>query len=153
MRSTFARSSASSSITSALSKRDRLRRKSIVDEVWAAYRRSQSTVDNTLGQMVARKELTKPKPGTYSLSPSMLQQLTSNRDLYSEVSNRDRKQSQPEVLPVPETIPAGLNGNNSSSQGTSPGTSEISVIAADQQEFLPVTQTLPYRMEEGDDYC
>ena len=39
--------------------RDRLRRKSIVDEVWAAYRRSQSTVDNTLGQMVARKELTK----------------------------------------------------------------------------------------------
>ena len=100
--------------------RDRLRRKSIVDEVWAAYRRSQSTVDNTLGQMVARKELTKPKPGTYSLSPSKLQRLTSNRDLYSKVSNRERKQSEPEVLPVPETVPAGLNGNNSSSQATSP---------------------------------
>ena len=129
--------------------RDRLRRKSIVDEVWAAYRRSQSTVDNTLGQMVARKELTKPKPGTYSLSSSTLQRLTSNRDLYSEVSNRERKQSEPEVLPVPETIPAALNGNNCSSQGTSPGTSEIPVIAADQQEFLPVTQTLPYQMEDG----
>ena len=129
--------------------RDRLRRKSIVDEVWAAYRRSQSTVDNTLGQMVARKELTKPKPGTYSLSPLTLQRLTSNRDLYSEVSNRERKQSEPEVLPVPETIPAALNGNNCSSQGTSPGTSEIPVIAADQQELLPVTQTLPYQMEDG----
>ena len=129
--------------------RDRLRRKSIVDEVWAAYRRSQSTVDNTLGQMVARKELTKPKPGTYSLSPSTLQRLTSNRDLYSEVSNRERKQSEPEVLPVPETIPAALNGNNCSSQGTSPGTSETPVIAADQQEFLPFTQTLPYQMEDG----
>ena len=131
--------------------RDRLRRKSIVDEVWAAYRRSQSTVDNTLGQMVARKELTKPKPGTYSLSPSTLQRLTSNRDLYSEVSNRDRKQSETEVLPVPETVPAGLNGNNCSSQGTSPGTSETPVIAADQQEFLPVTQGLPYKMEDDDD--
>ena len=71
--------------------KDRLRRKSIVDEVWAAYRRSQSTVDNTLGQMVSRKELSKPKPGFYSLSPSTLQRLTSNRDLYSEVSNRERK--------------------------------------------------------------
>ena len=103
--------------------RYRLRRKSIADEVWAAYRRSQSTVDNTLGQMVARKELTKPKPGTYSLSPSTLQRLTSNRDPYSEVSNRERKQSEPWFLTVPETIPAALNGNNCSSQGTSPGTS------------------------------
>ena len=107
-------------------------------------------MDNTLGQMVARKELTKPKPGTYSLSLSMLQRLTSNRDLYSEVSNRERKQSEPEVLPVPETIRAALNGNNCSSQGTSPGTSETPVIVADQQEFLPVTQTLPYQMEDGD---
>ena len=128
-----------------------LRRKSIVDEVWTVYRRSQSKVDNTLGQMVSRKELSKPKPGFYSLSPSMLQRLTSNRDLYSEVSNRERKQSEPEVLPVPETVPAGLNGNNCSSQGTSPGTSETPVIAADQQEFLPVTQGLPYLMEDGDD--
>ena len=99
--------------------------------------------------MVVRKELTKPKPGTYSLSPSTLQRLTSNRDLYSEVSNRERKQPEPEVLPVPETTPAALNGNNCSSQGTSPGKSEIPVIAADQQEFLPVTQTLPYQMEDG----
>jgi hypothetical protein len=69
----------------------------------------------------------------------MLQRLTSNRDLYSEVSNRERKQSEPEVLPVPETVPAGLNGNNHGSQGISPGTSETPVIAVDQQEFLPVT--------------
>ena len=131
--------------------KDRLRRKSIVDEVWAAYRRSQSTVDNTLGQMVSRKELSKPKPGFYSLSPSMLQRLTSNRDLYSEVSNRERKQSGPEVLPVPETVPAGLSGNNHSSQGISPGTSETPVIAADQKEFLPVTQGLPCKMEDDDD--
>ena len=79
----------------------------------------------------------------------MLQRLTSNRDLYSEVSNRERKQLEPEVLPVLETIPAALNGNNCSSQGTSPGTSETPVIAADQQEFLPFTQTLPYQMEDG----
>ena len=102
--------------------RDRLRRKSIVDEVWAAYRRSQSTVDNTLGQMVARKELTKPKPGSYSLSSSMLQRLTSNRDLYSEVSNRERKQLEPEFLPVPDTVPASLNGKYRGSQGTTLGT-------------------------------
>ena len=75
--------------------RNSLRRKSIVDEVWAAHRRSQKTVDNTLGAMVAKKELTKPKPGIYSLSPSMLQRLTSNRDLSLEGSNKERRQSQP----------------------------------------------------------
>ena len=130
--------------------RNSLRRKSIVDEVWAAHRRSQKTVDNTLGAMVAKKELTKPKPGIYSLSPSMLQRLTSNRDLSLEGSNKEIRQSQPEVLPVPETVPASLSGKYSSSQGTTPGTSEIPVIAADQQEFLPVKQTLPYQMEDGD---
>ncbi len=130
--------------------RDRLRRKSIVDEVWAAHRRSKSTVDNTLGAMAARKELTRPKPGFYSLSPSMLQRLTSNKDLYSEVSNKERRQSEPEVLAVPETVPAVLNGNKCSSQETSPGTSEIPVIAADQQEFLPASGSFPYLMEDGD---
>ena len=80
----------------------------------------------------------------------MLQRLTSNRDLYSEVSNRERKQSETEVLAVPETVPAVLNGNNCSSQETSPGTSEIPVIAVDQQEFLPVIGSLPSLMEDGD---
>ena len=80
----------------------------------------------------------------------MLQRLTSNRDLYSEVSNREKGQSETEVLPVPETVPAGLNGNNCKSQATSPGTLETPVTAADQQEFFPVTQTLPYQMEDGD---
>ena len=74
-----------------------------------------------------------------------------NRDLSLEGSNRERKQSEPDVLPVPETVPAVLNGNHSSSQGTTPGTSETPVIAADRQEFLPVMQILPYQMEDGDD--
>ena len=103
---------------------------------------------------MARKELTKPKPGLYSLSTSMLQRLTSNRDLYSEVSNRERKQSETQVLPVPETVPTAFNGKHTSSQGITPGTSETPVIAADQQEFLPVMQTLPYQMEDsGYDFC
>ena len=92
--------------------RNSLRRKSIVDEVWAAHRRLQKTVDNTLGALVAKKELTKPRPGTYSLSPSMLQRLTSNRDLSLEGSNKERIQSEPAVLPVPDAVPAALNGNN-----------------------------------------
>ena len=130
--------------------RSSLRRKSIVDEVWAAHRRSQKTVDNTLGAMVAKKELTKPKPGIYSLSPSMLQLLTSNRDLSLEGSNKERPHSETAVLPVPETVPAALSGNYCSSQGISPGTSKTPVVAVDQPDFLPVTQGLPYQMEDGD---
>ena len=131
--------------------RNSLRRKSIVDEVWAAHRRSQKTVDNTLGAMVAKKELTKPRPGTYSLSPSMLQRLTSNRDLSLEGSNKESTQSEPAVLPVPDAVPAALNGKYCSSQGISPGKSETPAVAVDQPDFLPVTQTLLYRMEDGDD--
>ena len=100
--------------------------------------------------MVSRKELSKPKPGFYSLSPSVLQRLTSNRDLYSEVSNRERRQSESDILAVPETVPAVLNGNKCSSQETSPGTSEIPVIVADQQEFFPASGSLPYLMEDGE---
>ena len=60
-------------------------------------------------------------------------------------------QSETEVYPVPDTVPASLNGKSRSSQGTKPGTSATPAIAADQQEFLRATQTLPYRMEDGDD--
>ena len=81
----------------------------------------------------------------------MLQRLTSNRDLSLEGSNKESTQSEPAVLPVPDAVPAALNGNYCSSQGISPGTSETPAVAVDQPDFLPVTQTLPYRMEDGDD--
>ena len=108
-------------------------------------------MDNTVGAMVAKREIIKPARGRVALAPSTLQRLTSNRDLSLEGSNKERRQSQPEVLPVPETVPASLNGKCRSSQGTMPGTSETPAVAVDQPDFLPVTQTLPYRMEDGDD--
>ena len=121
------------------------------DEVYTVHGYAQKTVDNTVGGMVAKREIVKPARGWVALAPSTLQRLSSNRDLFLEGSNRERKQSEPDVLPVPETIPAVLNGIYSSSQGTTPGTSETPVIAADRQEFLPVMQILPYQMEDGDD--
>ena len=121
------------------------------DEVYTAHGYAQKTVDNTVGAMVAKREVVKPARGRVALAPATLQRLTSNSDLSLEGSNKERRQSQPEVLPVPETVPASLNGKYRSSQGTTPGTSETPVIEADQQEFLPVTQGLPYQMEDGDD--
>ena len=58
-----------------------------------------------VGGVVAKREIVKPARGRVALAPATLQRLTSNRDLYSEVGNRERKHSEPEVLPVPETVP------------------------------------------------
>ena len=130
--------------------RDSLSRQSLGDEVYTAHGFAQKTVDNTVGAMVAKREIVKPARGWIALAPATLQRLTSNRDLSLEGSNKERTQSETTVLPVPETVPAALNGNCCSSQGTSPGTSEIPVIAADRQEFLPARGSLPYLMEDGD---
>ena len=100
-------------------------------------------MDNTVGAMVAKREIVKPARGRVALAPSTLQRLTPHRDLSLEGSNKERSQLQPEVLPVPETVPAALNGKTCSSQGTTPGTSETPVIAVDQQEFLPVIRSCP----------
>ena len=69
-----------------------------------------------------------------------------NRDLSLEGSNKERTQLEAAVLPVPDAVPASLNGNCCSSQGISPGISETPVIAADQQDFLPASGSLPYLM-------
>ena len=103
-----------------------------------AHGYAQKTVDNTVGAMVAKREIVKPARGRIALAPATLQRLTSNRDLSLEGSNKERRQSQPKVLPVPETVPASLNGKYRSSQGTTPGTSETPVVAIDQPDFLPV---------------
>ena len=131
--------------------RDSLSRQALSDEVYTAHGYAQKTVDNTIGAMVAKREVVKPARGRVALAPATLQRLTSNRDLSLEGSNKERRQSQPEVLPVPETVPASFNGKYRSSQGTKTGTSETPAVAIDQPDVLPVTQTLPYRMEDGDD--
>lgn len=128
---------------------DSLQRKSVVDEVWAAHGRSQKTVDNTLGAMVAKKELVKPSRGRFALAPSTLQRLASNRDPYLEGSNRERNESGPEVLRVPDNVPASLNGKKLSPQGTTSGTSETPAVAVDQRQLLPDSGSLPYLMEDG----
>ena len=81
--------------------RDSLTRQSLGDEVCMAHGSAQKTVDNTVGAMVAKREVVKPARGRVALAPATLQRLTSNRDLSLEGSNKERKQSQPEVLPVP----------------------------------------------------
>ena len=118
-------------------------------EVYMAHGYAQKTVDNTLGAMVAKREIVKPARGRVALAPATLQRLTSNRDLSLEGSNKERRQSQPEVLPVPETVPASLNGKYRSSQGTTPGTSETPAVAVDQPDFLPFSrELLPLEDEE-----
>ncbi|WP_114988199.1 AAA family ATPase [Synechococcus sp. N19] len=112
--------------------RNSLSRQSLGDEVYTAHGYAQKTVDNTVGAMVAKREIIKPARGRVALAPSTLQRLTSNRDLSLEGSNKARRQSHPEVLPVPETVPAAFNGKNCSSQGTSTGIPETPVIAIDQ---------------------
>ena len=100
---------------------------------------------------MGKREIVKPARGRVALAQSTLQRLTSNRDLSLEGNNKERRQFQTEILPVPETVPDSLNGKYISSQGTTPGTSETPAFAVDQPDFLPVTQTLPHRMEDGDD--
>ena len=130
--------------------RGSLGRQALSDEVYTAHGYAQKTVDNTVGAMVQKREIVKPARGRVALAPATLQRLTYNRDLSLEGSNKERTQSETTVLPVPDAVPAALNGNCCSSQGTTPGTSENLVIASNQQEFLPVMQTLPYQMEDGD---
>ena len=121
-----------------------LQRKSVVDEVWTAHRLSQKTVDNTLGAMVAKRELVIPLRGRFELAPSTLQRLGSNKDLYLEGSNRERKLSDSEVLQVPDNVPTSFNGNSGISQGKTSGTCQIPFAAADPLDLLLVIQTLAY---------
>ena len=72
-------------------------------------------MDNTVGAMVAKREIVKPACGRVALAPATLQRLTFNRDLSLEGSNKERRHSQPEVLLVPETVPASLKGKYRSS--------------------------------------
>ena len=104
-----------------------------------------------MGSEMCIRDSVKPARGRIALAPATLQRLTSNRDLSLEGSNKERRQSQPEVLPVPETVPASLNGKYISSQGTTSGILDTPAVAVDPPDFLPVTQGLPYQMEDGDD--
>ena len=61
--------------------RDSLSRQSLSDEVYTAHGYAQKTVDNTLGAMVAKREIVRPARGRFALAPLTLQRLTSNRDL------------------------------------------------------------------------
>ena len=100
--------------------------------------------------MVAKRELVKPSRGRFALAPSTLQRLASNKDLYLEGSNRERKQSETVVLLVPDNVPTSFSGNSGTSQGKTSGKCRMPVAAADPLDSLPVTQTLPYQMEDGD---
>ena len=67
--------------------RDSLIRQSLGDEVYTAHGYAQKTVDNTVGAMVAKREIVKPARGRVALAPSTLQRLTSNRYLSLEGRN------------------------------------------------------------------
>ena len=68
--------------------RDSLGRQALSDEVYTAHGYAQKTVDNTVGAMVAKREIVKPARGRVALAPATLQRLTSNRDLSLEGSNK-----------------------------------------------------------------
>ena len=91
--------------------RDSLGCQALSNEVYTAHGYAQKTVDNTFGAMVAKREIVKPARGRVALAPATLQRLTSNRDLSLEGSNKERTQLETAVLPVPDAVPASLNGN------------------------------------------
>ena len=61
--------------------RNSLGRQALSDEVYTAHGYAQKTVDNSVGAVVAKRQLVKPLRGWFALAPSTLQMLTSNKDL------------------------------------------------------------------------
>ena len=85
--------------------RDSLSRQSLSDEVYTAHGYAQKTVDNTVGAMVAKREIIKPARGRVALALSTLQRLPSNSDLSLDGINKGRRQSQPKFFPFPRLLP------------------------------------------------
>ena len=81
-----------------------LNRKDICNQAYKLTKSSFKTVDNTLGALVNRRVLVRPKHGHYALAPKQVQHLSSLR-------STGGKESKPiditSVVKVPDTIPDG----------------------------------------------
>ena len=81
-----------------------LNRKDICNQAYKLNKSSFKTVDNTLGALVNKRILVRPKRGHYALAPAQLQHLIS-------LKSTGGKESKPiditSVVKVPDTIPEG----------------------------------------------
>ena len=77
---------------------------SICKQAYKLKKSSYKTLDNTLGALVNRRVLVRPKRGHYALAPAQLQHLIS-------LKSTGGKESKPiditSVVKVPDTIPEG----------------------------------------------
>ena len=132
-------------------------RKGLVDEAFAAYQRSASTVDNTLSALVKDRAIVRKGKGRYALAPATLQRLqSSNRDPYIEGRNKEKTQSLTGVCSLPGTIPDVQIGNNELPSGKTPGNNQIPVHKSDLAEILPIeygcTKQPASDLESDDDF-
>ena len=130
-----------------------LSRKVLVDQSFASYGKSQKTVDNTLGQLMASRQVVKPHRGHYALAPNELQRFSSYKAPYEKGSKRERSQSEKGVRQVPGKFPMGKTGTPRIPEGDTSGTHQIPVMPGDLAIRLPVRLGLPpYVMEDGDEW-
>ena len=69
-------------------------RKGLLDEVWERHRKPTKTVHNTVGAMVGKRQLVRPRRGHYSLAPALVQRFKADCLVGS---NSERSQSEKEV--------------------------------------------------------
>ena len=81
-----------------------LGRKEICNQAYKLSKSSFKTVDNTLGALVNRRVLVRPKHGHYALAPELLQHLIS---LKSTGGKESKSIDITSVVNVPDTIPEG----------------------------------------------
>ena len=81
-----------------------LGRKEICNQAYKLSKSSFKTVDNTLGALVNRRVLVRPKHGHYALAPAHLQHLISLQSMGGKESKSINITS---VVNVPDTIPEG----------------------------------------------
>ena len=81
-----------------------LSRKDICNQAYKLTKSSFKTVDNTLGALVNRRVLVRPKHGHYALAPAQVQHLIS---LKSTEGKESKFIDITSVVNVPDTIPEG----------------------------------------------
>jgi len=81
-----------------------LGRKDICNQAYKLSKSSFKTVDNTLGALVNRRVLVRPKHGHYALAPKQVQHLIS---LKSTGGKESKTIDITSVVKVPDTIPEG----------------------------------------------
>ena len=87
----------------------KVRRSEIIDQAYITASAKRKTVDNTLGNMVNNRKLSRPQKGFYALVDSDIQSLEVN--LYSSGSNDTKTIAGQLVCPLPDPLPEEIGGN------------------------------------------